>query len=276
MSQWRSQSFGSPANTTASATGGIIPNAVKMFMNQQNKTIGGSLPDATTSTTSLDFVSKSSSSNSGAEATNPLAAFSSQQKNAAATPSVKSEEILDKKSNVVVPKILLASAAPGSAIPLTGSLVEAIKASATTAGKKDSLETAQPKNLVKALEKMPTVSADAIAAEEFMASLANPLFKQMPVDKSLAAALRSMNGGSVNAPSKKFEILASLEKKKRRKRRSILGTFLLKHLMRRSDSASMNKPIERSSMETPAISSSQQGPQLLDKIRDMGRVIATP
>lgn len=271
MSQWRSQSFGGPTNTSASATGGIIPNAVKMFMNQQNKTVGGSLPDATTSTTSLDFVSKSSSSNSGTEATNQLAAFSSQQKNAAATPSVKSEEILDKKSNVVAPKILLASAAPGSAIPLTGSLVEAIKASATTASKKDSLEIAQPKNLVKALEKMPTVSADAIAAEEFMM-----FFKQMPVDKSLAAALRSMNGGSVNAPSKKFEILASLEKKKRRKRRSILGTFLLKHLMRRSDSVSMNKPMERSSMETPAISSSQQGPQLLDKIRDMGRVVATP
>ena len=280
MSQWRSQSFGGPTNSTASVTGGVIPNAVKMFMNQQNKTVGSTVPDATISastTTSLDFVSsnsKSGSNNGGTEASNPLAAFSSQQKNAAATPA-KSEEILDKKSNIVAPKILLASAAPGSAIPLTGSLVEAIKASANTVSKKDSLNTAQPKNLVKALEKMPTVSADAIAAEEFMASLANPLFKQMPVDKSLAAALRSMNEGSVNAPSKKFEILAGLEKKKR-KRRSILGAFVLKHMTRRSDSPSMNKPMERSSMETPALSSTQQGPQLLDKIRDMGRVVATP
>ena len=259
MSQWRSQSFGGGAKNS---TGGAIPNAVKMFMNQQNKSVS----EADAPLTSLDFVSSSSSNK---ESTDPLAALSSQQK----VVGPVSVEKADKKS-AVSPKILLASAGPGSAIPLTGSLVEAIKASAAT-NKKDSLEALLTKKSVMALEKITPVSADTVAAEEFMASLANPLFKQMPVDKSLVAALRSMNGGSVNAPSKKFEILTSLEKKKR-KRRSTLGGFLLNHLMRRRDLGTMNKPIERSSMETPAISSTQQGPKLLDKIRDMGRVIATP
>lgn len=261
MSQWRSNSFGSKNATV----GGVIPNAVKMFMNQQNKTIDGGAD----SSTSLDFVSKKTTS------TSPLAAFDSQQKSVetAAPAASTADEKADKKS--LTPKMILASAAPGAMVPLTGSLVDAIKATAGAASKKDSLDG------VKALEKKPVVTADAIAAEEFMASLANPLFKQMPVDKSLAAALRSMNGVTVNTPSKKFEILASLEKKKRRKRRSVADAYLEKHMQRRRaaatpSSSEMSKPMERSSMETPSIASSQQGPQLLDKIRDMGRVVATP
>lgn len=42
-----------------------------------------------------------------------------------------------------------------------------------------------------------------------------------------------------------------------------------------SDKINSAKPIERSKMSLPLINS-QRGPKLMDKIRDMSRVIATP
>ena len=254
MSQWRSTSFGGK-NSTA---GGVIPDAVKMFMTQQNKTIPQD--------SNLDFVSKKS--------TDPLTLFNSQQQ--------KAKIPIKKTVAPAAPKILLATPnAAGAALPLTNSLVEAIKAT----NKEDPLAAifpGQTPKSVAALESKPTVTDDALAAEEFMASLANPLFKQMPVDKSLVAALRSMGGVGVNSPNPKYQLLPGLQKRRKRSlgsavtNRHFLSKVLKKHLRKRREAAGITKPMERSSMETPVRMTSQEGPKLLDKIRDMGRVIATP
>lgn len=252
MNSWRSQSFGGK-NTT----GGVIPAAVKSFMNQQNKTVGGA--EVSGPKTNLDFVSSDS----------PLNKFSEEQRSQIPVPNVAKKTI---------PKILLAT--PGvKGLPVTNSLVEAIKAT----NKEDplaSLLAEKPGKAIDALEKkQPILSGEALAAEQFMASLANPLFKQMPVDKSLVAALKSMNGvpGGVLSPNPKFQLLPGLQKRKRRSLGEVsVGKRILQTLKSRlRRSVITKKPMERSNMVMPVLNS-QQGPKLMDKIRDMGRVIATP
>jgi len=247
MNSWRSRSFGGK-----NSTGGVIPDAVKSFMNQQNKTVG-SAAEVSSPKTNLDYISSDS----------PLSKFTDEQRNKITKPNI--------------PKILLA-APGGKGLPLTNSLVEAIKAT----NREDPLASLLAGKSNKAVEsiekKQPALSGEELAAEEFMASLANPLFKQMPVDKSLVAALKSMNGaaGGVLSSNPKFQLLPGLQKRKKRSLGEVSrGRSVIKTLKSRIRKSVITKPMERSNMVMPVLNS-QQGPKLMDKIRDMGRVIATP
>jgi len=155
-------------------------------------------------------------------------------------------------------------------------------------------------------EKINTLSGQELAAEQIIASLANPVLKEMPVDMSLVAALNEMTAGSkdpLEADPKQSIAMASLMKRqvndsKKHKKRQLSEPSETRHPRKRdlsdvigkrhkrhrsksngkrdtTDKVKSAKAIERSKMGLPLVSS-QQGPKLMDKIRDMSRVIATP
>lgn len=320
MAKWRKQSFGEKGSFPAKMTN--IPTAVKQFMNQQNITVN-LVGDEDSS-----FKKPSVTSEKLPKENSPLSLFESTAKNVIARPNsaavnneiqgalLKSalpifpEAVLklpnEKLSQVPQPQktMLISMAGANKALlPITSSAaaVEATNGNAMLSsilnGQKDkSLEKSKALasllngNKDQLLEKPPQLlTGEELAAEEFMASLANPLFKQMPVDKSLVAALNSMAGVSANILSsgKKKNVLPSIQKRKRSLReRGKVSTFKLTRRMnahgishRKRDAneskTRSDKPIERSNMVLP-LTSNQQGPKLLDQIRDMGQVIATP
>jgi len=160
------------------------------------------------------------------------------------------------------------------------------------------------------------LTPDKIAAEEFFASLANPVLGNMPVDTNLVAAFKEQTKDSIlSDPGKLFQVSRkrrTLRRTRSRHNHTIRSTKQRKFSKRnvdsetganrrrsaarkqRKSSPSRNKrdtdyvvmlskrdttdnltrsvkPIERSNMGVHI--SSNQGPKLLDKIRDMSRVI---
>ncbi|XP_065653141.1 uncharacterized protein LOC136071787 isoform X4 [Hydra vulgaris] len=107
-----------------------------------------------------------------------------------------------------------------------------------------------------------------IEKEQFLASLANPVFHDIPVDSTLTAAIQRMS--NINPLD---NIIKSVELQKRD-----LSNLAEKVLDNKKDpilKVQSDKAIERSKMSVPIVDS-QQGPKLMDKIRDIGRIIATP
>jgi hypothetical protein len=160
------------------------------------------------------------------------------------------------------------------------------------------------------------LTPDKIAAEEFFASLANPVLGNIPVDTSLVAAFKEQTKDNIlSDPGKLFQVsrrrrtlrrtrsrhnhtLRSTKQRKvskrnvdsessgkasrsvsRKQRRSSASrhkrdTDYVQLLSKRDTTDNLTtsvKPIERSNMGVHI--SSNQGPKLLDKIRDMSRII---
>ena len=110
-----------------------------------------------------------------------------------------------------------------------------------------------------------------IAKEQFLASLANPAFHDIPVDGTLTAAIKRMS--NFNLPMEDINKNVELQKRD-------LSNISLKKTKtnNRRDTVlkvQSDKAIERSKMSVPLVDT-QQGPKLMDKIRDIGRIIATP
>jgi len=160
------------------------------------------------------------------------------------------------------------------------------------------------------------LTPDKIAAEEFFASLANPVLDNMPVDTNLVAAFKEQTRDNIlSDPGKLFQVSRkrrTLRRTRSRHNHTIRSTKQRKFSKRNIDSVTgvskrrsaaakqrktspsrhkrdtdyvvmlskrdttdnltrSVKPIERSNMGVHI--SSNQGPKLLDKIRDMSRVI---
>lgn len=215
-------------------------------------------------------------------------------------PVQKQDEIL-KKGMITSPKKTLLVTAPGQPngiTPVTTSLADAVLATKSivpTITDAMSTNTLQDGSNAKQTADISLLNGQEYAQETFLASLANPALQEIPVDTSLVAALQSLNGyGStiVNDPKSNL-LMASLQKrdikeleKRHVKRETDESVITRKHKKRHlnlprhgkrdtSDKINSAKPIERSKMSLPLINS-QRGPKLMDKIRDMSRVIATP
>ena len=298
------QSFGPKGSNTKS---GFIPNAVKQFMTQQNATVNvlgensaikeeQNIPDIS------KFTSTTTKENS------PLSLFESNTKSSISRPRIgisnaffnsqlpkkldSSQNVLnlEKKSNIIASKptntLLLSIPGQNGAMIPTASLAAAVEAT----NKEVDLSSLLPMNGHKTTE--TKLTGEELAAEEFMASLANPVFNQMPVDKSLVAALNSMagRGNEMISTANKNIVLPSIQKrsllakskenafKNKHRSRITLKTQYKREANKERRIIKSDKPIERSNMVQPLIGNTQQqqGPKLLDKIRDMGRVIAKP
>jgi len=164
------------------------------------------------------------------------------------------------------------------------------------------------------------LTPDKIAAEEFFASLANPVLDNMPVDTSLVAAFKEQTKDNMlSDPGKLFQVSRkrrTLRRTRSRHQHTIRSQNQHKFSKRSSENSETRrnvaaavkqrktsshsshrhrrdtdyavvmlskrdttdnltrsvKPIERSNMGVH-IASNNQGPKLLDKIRDMSRVI---
>ena len=126
-------------------------------------------------------------------------------------------------------------------------------------------------------------SVPAGSPQSFIATVPNVISKSSSVTNNLLAALQSMSSGPESPAFPPMTVLTS--SRKRSLPPETLNQFhkLIKKIYKRrvardaKDSADKysGKAIERSKMDMPP-SDTQQAPKLMDKIRDMSSVIASP